>query len=104
MTSWAPIGNPARIFVHRPDGRVFPAATLFADAVPVVTNLRPVLAAPASAISSSSSSGPGCAAGRAASAARAGFEDEEFAERGRDIEGDIMVTLKKPCAVRLRSV
>ena len=34
----------------------------------------------------------------------AGFEDEEFAERGRDIEGDIMVTLEEAMRGSVRSV
>ena len=34
----------------------------------------------------------------------AGFEDEEFAERGRDVEGDIMVTLEEAARGSIRSV
>jgi curved DNA-binding protein len=35
---------------------------------------------------------------------QAGFEEEDFAERGRDIEGDIMVTLEEAMRGSLRSV
>jgi len=34
----------------------------------------------------------------------AGFEDEEFAERGRDIEGDILVTLEEAMRGSVRTV
>jgi len=34
----------------------------------------------------------------------AGFEDAEFAERGRDVEGDIMVTLEEAARGSIRSV
>ena len=34
----------------------------------------------------------------------AGFEDEEFAKRGRDVEGDIMVTLEEAARGSIRSV
>jgi len=35
---------------------------------------------------------------------RAGFEEEDFAERGRDIEGDILVTLEEAMSGSVRSV
>ena len=46
----------------------------------------------------------GCAAAAGGFGRAAGFDDEEFAERGRDIEGDILVTLEEAMRGSVRTV
>src|ERR1019366_2377214 len=108
-TSWARTGNPARSSGPRPATVALAAARVFAaDAPPAARSF--ISAAPVSAISSSKCSARGCAARAAAGLGGGGFgrrgnvTEEDFAERGADIEGDIMVTLEEAARGSVRTV
>ena len=101
--SLAPTGSPARIFVRRRGGEIFRVARLSVVAGEGGQEFEFICGTGFSdffeQLFGSRMRGGAGGFGRSA-----GFEEEEFPERGRDIEGDIMVTLEEAMRGSVRSV
>jgi len=100
---WARIGNPARIFVRRPAGTFLRRPDFFA-ARAGSEEFETHFGGTGFSDFFEQLFGARMRSGVGGFGRTAGFEDEEFAERGRDIEGDILVTLEEAMRGSVRTV